>query len=204
MLCLFCSIVDSTNFKHPEDEIIDETANFYAKAALGHFVFGYTLIISKEHLISYASLPVELFAELDSFSAAVRSKVERIAGQSVMMFEHGAISRPQRAGSCIDHAHLHLLPTADLLIPPLTGMFGFISLSQHSDITRFQKEQTPYLYFEKANGQQYAVSTAQDLPNQFIRRVASQHLNCSDLWDWREKPLRDRVKLFIQRYKQLT
>src|SRR3989442_1292238 len=108
MSCLFCRIVEAPEFEHPEDEIIDETEHFYAKAALGHFLFGYTLVISKAHLISYADMSAHLFSELDTFSAFVSEKITGITRKAVMTFEHGAISRPRRAGSCIDHAHLHL------------------------------------------------------------------------------------------------
>jgi diadenosine tetraphosphate (Ap4A) HIT family hydrolase len=203
MSCLFCSIVDSPIVEHPEDEIIDESENFYAKAALGHFVFGYSLVISKEHLMSFASLPLELFPELDSFSASVASKVAHIAGRPVMLFEHGAIDRPRRAGSCIDHAHLHLFPVGDLLVAPLSSLFEFAYLAEHPGITHFERERTPYLYFKKADGQQYAAPVGQDLPSQFIRRLACDCLGCADLWDWRDNPLRDRLQPFKERYKGL-
>ena len=67
MDCLFCSIQEMSNPSNPEDEIIDESENFYAKAALGHFVFGYTLIISKDHFLSFAHVPERLFPELEAF-----------------------------------------------------------------------------------------------------------------------------------------
>jgi hypothetical protein len=33
--------------------VVSESEHFYAKAALGHFVFGYTLIVPKEHFLSF-------------------------------------------------------------------------------------------------------------------------------------------------------
>lgn len=60
MNCLFCSIPEMTDHQNPEDEIIDESEHLHAKAALGRFVYGYTLIVSKEHLLSFAYLPDHL------------------------------------------------------------------------------------------------------------------------------------------------
>ncbi len=203
MNCLFCSIVDAPTFERPEDEIIDETEHFYAKAALGHFIHGYTLVVSKDHFISYADLPVGLFPELDEFSSSVCHKITAITCKSVMIFEHGAIDRPHRAGSCIDHAHLHLFPTSDLLVAPLTSRFSFVQLATHSDVTRFRTEGTPYLYFRVEPGTHYAAAVAGGLPNQFIRRLACDHLGFPELWDWRDTPLRDRLEAFKERYKRL-
>ncbi|MFZ0771140.1 MAG: hypothetical protein WCA49_20860 [Candidatus Sulfotelmatobacter sp.] len=78
MDCLFCSIQEISNPSNPEDEILDESENFYAKAALGHFVFGYTLIISKEHLPSFAYVPEHLFPELEGFRNNVLDKLHNL------------------------------------------------------------------------------------------------------------------------------
>lgn len=202
MLCIFCSLVDAPAFANPEDEILDENEYFYAKAALGHFVSGYMLIVSKEHLISYSILPPDLFPLLDQFTTTVVKKINRITGEGVMIFEHGSISRPQRAGSCIDHAHLHLFPTGNIMVPTLLKQFSFGQIQLHQEITRFHVGEVPYLYLEEPNGRKYVAHAPENLPNQLIRRVATDALGCPNLWDWREHLFRDRLELFKKRYKE--
>jgi diadenosine tetraphosphate (Ap4A) HIT family hydrolase len=204
MSCLFCSLPEATTCELPEDEVIDHSEDFYAKAALGHFVFGYMLVISRDHYISFADLPLPLFPELDAFSYRVAERIQKLTQTTVMMFEHGAVNRPQRAGSCIDHAHLHLFPTADLLIPKLCAQFDFVQLSSHSEVRGFRATETPYLYFRTPGGDQYAASVQPDLPSQFIRRLACECLGCDDLWDWRTNHLREALESFKVRYKELN
>jgi diadenosine tetraphosphate (Ap4A) HIT family hydrolase len=204
MDCLFCSIQETSNPPNPEDEIIDESENFYAKAALGHFVFGYTLIVSKEHLLSFAHLPECLFPELESFRENVLDKLHQICRHPISIMEHGAINRCQRGGACIDHAHLHLMPLAADLHPILSKRFSLGELESISDLGRFKDAQIPYLYYQREGLRGYGVKLAQDVPSQVLRRIACQSLGEPGLWDWRVKPLRDVLTRFTTEYKRLA
>ena len=204
MDCLFCSIQETSNPSNPEDEIIDESENFFAKAALGHFVFGYTLIISKEHFPSYAYLPQPLFSELEAFRENVRDKLHNISEHPISIMEHGAISRCQRGGSCIDHAHLHLMPLADDLYPTLSARFPFGELASISEVRRFKDAQIPYFYYQREGLRSHAVGLSQDVPSQMLRRIACQVLGTPELWDWRSTPLRDDIHRFTSEYKSLA
>jgi diadenosine tetraphosphate (Ap4A) HIT family hydrolase len=204
MDCLFCSIQDMSNPPNPEDEILDESENFYAKAALGHFVFGYTLIISKEHFHSFAYLPEHLFPELEAFRDDVLDKLHNICPDSITIMEHGAINRCQRGGACIDHAHLHLMPLAANLYPVLSQRFSFVELESMREIGRLKDAQIPYVYYQQEGFRGHAVQLSQDVPSQLLRRIACQALGQPELWDWREKPLRDVLQRFTSEYKQLS
>ncbi len=204
MDCLFCSIQETSNPPNPEDEIIDESENFYAKAALGHFVFGYTLIISKEHLLSFAHLPEYLFPELEAFRDNILDKLHNICRNPISIMEHGAINRCRRGGACIDHAHLHLMPLALDLFPILSKRFSFGELESIHELRRFKETQTPYLYYQREGLRGHGVMLAQDVPSQLLRRIACQSLDQPELWDWRVKPLRDVLKQFTGEYKRLT
>jgi len=204
MDCLFCSIQEISNPSNPEDEIIDESDNFYAKAALGHFVFGYTLIISKEHFLSYAYLPEHLFPELEGFRDNVLDKLHNICQHPITILEHGAINRCQRGGACIDHAHLHLMPLAADLYPTLSERFSFSELPSISEMRRFQDAQIPYLYYQREGLRGHGAQLLQDVPSQLLRRIACQALGEPELWDWRERPLRDVLQRFTSEYKSLA
>jgi diadenosine tetraphosphate (Ap4A) HIT family hydrolase len=202
--CLFCSIPEMSNPSNPEDEIVDESENFYAKAALGHFAFGYTLIISKEHFLSYAYLPEQLFAELEAFRDNVLDKLHNLTPHPITMMEHGAIDRCQRGGACIDHAHLHLMPLAPDLYPILSEKFTFEELGSMSGVRRFKDDQLSYLYYQREGHRSHGVELSQDVPSQLLRRIACQALGTPELWDWRDRPLRDVVRRFNTEYRRLA
>ena len=204
MECLFCSIPEITNPSNPEDEVIDESENFYAKAALGHFVFGYTLIISKHHFPSFAHAPESLFPELEAFRNKVLDKLHNICEHSITIMEHGALSRCRRGGACIDHAHLHLMPLAADLYPVLNERFSFRELRSMSEVRRFKDAQVPYLYYQKEGFRSHGVGLSEDVPSQALRRVACEALGTPELWDWRSTPLRDVVQRFTGEYKRLA
>lgn len=204
MDCLFCSIQEMSNPSNPEDEIIDESENFYAKAALGHFVFGYTLIISKDHLLSFANLPEHLFAELEAFRDSVLEKLHTICQHPINIMEHGAISRCRRGGACIDHAHLHLMPLAADLYPLLSKKFSFDELGSIRELRRFKDAQIPYLYYQREGFRGHGVQLSQEVPSQLLRRIACQAMGQPELWDWRDKPLRDPLQQFTSEYKRLA
>jgi diadenosine tetraphosphate (Ap4A) HIT family hydrolase len=193
-----------SNPSNPEDEIIDESENFYAKAALGHFVFGYTLIISKEHFLSFAYVPEHQFPELEAFRDNVLDKLHNICQHPITIMEHGAINRPGRAGACIDHAHLHLMPLAADLYPILSERFSFGELGSMNEVRRFKDAQTPYLYYQREGLRSNAVELSQDVPSQTLRRIACQASGEPELWDWRVKPLRDVLQRFTSEYKRLA
>jgi diadenosine tetraphosphate (Ap4A) HIT family hydrolase len=204
MDCLFCSIQDLSNPSNPEDEIIDESENFYAKAALGHFVFGYTLIISKEHFPSFAYVPEHLFLELEAFRNNVLDKLHNLCAHPISLMEHGALSRCKRGGSCIDHAHLHLMPLAADLYPVLSERFSFGELGSISEVRRFKAAQVPYLYYQREGLRSHGVGLSQDVPSQMLRQIACQSLSTPELWDWRNRPLRDVLQRFTSEYKRLA
>ena len=204
MNCLFCSIQEMSSPSNPEDEIIDESENFYAKAALGHFVFGYTLIISKDHLFSFANLPEHLFPELETFRDNVLEKLHNICQHPINIMEHGAISRCQRGGACIDHAHLHLMPLAADLYPILIKKFSFSELASIRELRCFKEAQIPYLYYQREGFRGHGVQLSQDVPSQLLRRIACQAMGQPELWDWRDKPLRDPLQQFTSEYKRLA
>jgi diadenosine tetraphosphate (Ap4A) HIT family hydrolase len=204
MDCLFCSIQETSTPSNPEDEIIDESENFYAKAALGHFVFGYTLIISKEHFPSFACVPEYLFPELEAFRNNVFDKLHNICQHPITIMEHGALNRCQRGGACIDHAHLHLMPLTADLYPTLSERFSFDELGSISGVRRFKDAQVPYLYYQREGLDSHGVGLSQDVPSQMLRQIACQALGTPELWDWRNRPLREDLQRFTSEYKHLA
>jgi hypothetical protein len=118
--------------------------------------------------------------------------------------EHGAMNRCQRGGSCIDHAHLHLMPLAADLYPILSERFSFGELGSISELRRFKDAQTSYLYYQREGLRSHGVGLSQDVPSQLLRRIACQALGEPELWDWRDRPLRDILQRFTSEYKRVA
>ncbi len=201
MSCLFCLVAEGSAADLPENQIIDQSEHFYAKAALGHFVPGYTLIVPKDHWICYAEVPVELYMELDGFLSHVKRKLRAVTGKSIMVFEHGPMNRIYSAGACIEHAHLHLLPVSNHLLKPLRATFTFRRLQSRSQIVQHHGRRTQYVYMETPAGIHCFSEVTKILPTQYIRRVACSTLGLPHLWDWRKSPLREELLEFTGSYR---
>ena len=88
------------------NRLVCHTKNFFVIAAIGAFVPGYLMIVSKKLISSYALLEE---SELDEFYwliNQVRKSVETTYKKKVVLFEHGMCA----CVGGLDRAHLHLMP----------------------------------------------------------------------------------------------
>lgn len=201
MNCLFCSIARGGEPIGPtENEVLDETAECYLKPGLGALVEGYSLIITKTHHLSFGSLGESQLEAIEAFKNHVTRQLEVMYGLPVMIFEHGEAGANSHAGSCMRHAHLHLLPSGpDLDITPelcstspLHELAGFAELDQYS--------KKPYLYYERM-GKKLVFTPERDLPCQFVRRLIARKLGRPETWDWIVFPFRERIDAFKRTYR---
>src|SRR5947209_3865283 len=115
MDCVFCSKFSSESANsdsvQPEwyDTVLARTRSFFLIPGVGAMVPGYTLLISRSHFSSMALLPDQAFRELMRFTRSAVSPISRMFGP-LLLFEHGVINRANPSGSCIDHAHWHIMP----------------------------------------------------------------------------------------------
>ena len=100
--CLFCQLIDGQKQSLlPEDLIVDISSNFYLKPALGQFIEGYCLLVSKMHVQSMALLPdLNLFNELNTFKNSIIKKLTELYGNNIIVFEHGIVDQRYYAGCC--------------------------------------------------------------------------------------------------------
>jgi ATP adenylyltransferase len=113
--CRFCQIALGLGHSGVDD-LLEESDNYVAVASIGSLTPGWVLIIPKSHRLNLA----ESFAsdELRRFQVKVAVKIARIfGGVPVRMFEHGANSEGSLVGCGVNHAHLHLVPATQSLVP---------------------------------------------------------------------------------------
>ncbi len=201
MDCLFCSVANHTSplSGYPENRVVAETDNFVAKAALGQVVNGYSLILTKEHYRSFSEAPIEIFDEFYAFRNKIVNRLECIYKVPIAYFEHGAVHRQYRAGSCIDHAHIHLIPTAMSIIPFIIGDYKFEMLSSFYDVKQYWDAKDSYFYLEE-DGTCKGARIDCNVPSQLIRRVLAKMIGHPNEWDWREYPTRDKVQGLVDAF----
>lgn len=165
----------------PQSRLICETDSFLVFPTLGAFVEGYLLICPKLHLPSYAWLDANRIEEYRHVLNKVQAAVSSQYGNSIL-FEHGATSCGGRAGACIDHAHMHLVPTTVDLSQLLEDKFLTTVLNRWEDLSEWRDR--PYLLYQSQDDRLMISRVTEDIPSQFMRRHLARNLNIPDLWDW--------------------
>jgi len=151
-------------------------------------VVGHRLLVTRSHQLSIGQSPTRCQQEL-------RNELERISQDGdFVAFEHGPL-RPGSAGSCVDHAHVHVLP----FHPALTavGLVRWPGFAVHglewrravgvADLAALGTK-VPYLWYRDADGSEYVAvcGTAHPVPSQFMRRWVGERIGSSD-WNWRTR-----------------
>lgn len=116
--CRFCEIVDGKYHYNEVDEPFAANDAFIALASIGALVEGWTLIIPKAHQLSMRN-----FYSNPLFSDFVKSVIPNLTHQygPLIAFEHGANTEGSITACGTDHAHLHLVPLGESLLPRLNA-----------------------------------------------------------------------------------
>lgn len=168
--------------------IISKDNDFTLTPALGPIgIEGYSLLITNEHFDSMANMPNYLRDNFIDGAKYFANQISNIYSKNVVLFEHGPKFISSKAGSCIDHTHLHLVPTNMDLI----GYFKNESYVIHSNFDNSIYEKTiqnknSYFYIHQ-NLESFFIPTYNYLPSQFIRRLIGEYEQNPN-WDWRTYP----------------
>jgi hypothetical protein len=123
-------------------------------------------------------------AELLSAKARIVTQLDAWIGP-VTFFEHGAASRAETAGACVDHAHLHAVPKALRLADSFLRDFGQVKdFGSHIEALNELKD-APYVYCEEPTGAIYG-ALANQCDSQYLRREASLRLGALNRANWRD------------------
>ncbi|GAA2090557.1 hypothetical protein [Actinomadura alba] len=144
--------------------------DFFVVPDLAPVVDGHLLLVTTEHWTCSGAFPERLWR------AAVRWR-DHVAGvyrsaygtEDIVVLEHGP-ARPQSAGSCIDHAHWHLLPGAPGVRPVVEGSGLTGTRASHEALRELIASGRSYLLVEE-RGEGW-VYPAEELPGQFLRWAA--------------------------------
>jgi hypothetical protein len=121
------------------------------------------------------------------------SNSAKTAISTAVFFEHGAVNTNLRGGCCIDHAHLHAVPTKLDLLDDLISAFRSRPINSWEDLARSFRQQQSYLYYENQSAQQYLFDAPDNMPAQYIRKLLAKKLGRPNQWNWMTDPTLDKV-----------
>ena len=168
--------------------------------SLGPLNMGHLLIVSKSHYTSMSQLPAELYKDFDAVYAKVRSLLIQEFGTAVS-FEHGSVSRINAAGSCIDHAHTHMLPLDASIRSELAQRFDERPLRSSTDLVDQSAEFDDYIFLHEGN-LRFVYKTDSAVPSQLVRQLIAVRLGRTNRWDWRQYPEPDQVLAMLDFFAQ--
>lgn len=165
-------------------EVLAEKAEFLVILDVAPVRAGHVLVVTRSHQRSFASLWCSVPHSVNAIIEAVLTTLKKATGKSAVVCEHGLGARAIGQAGCVEHAHLHVIPTDG----PIVSIFrqagvGLTLIDDFSRILDGAVDQQ-YLYLRDSDGSQYA-AVHKRFPSQLVRRlVAQQHGEL--FWSWRD------------------
>ena len=175
MNCRFCNIVNKQYTYENIDKPFFENENFIALASIGSIVEGWSLIIPKEHKLSMQSF----YTHQDFYNilTKVLPTMEKQYG-NLIAFEHGSNEEGSITACGTDHAHLHIVPYKNSLIPFLNQSEFIWERCLPSEIKDKTKGQEYLFYTDIHNtdfNEQYGLLHILEKPtSQYFRKILAK------------------------------
>jgi diadenosine tetraphosphate (Ap4A) HIT family hydrolase len=170
-----------------EDLIVAEATNFRVIPDIAPIVEGHVLIVTREHIPSLGAVSPEHMGEL--LETKIRLGVGLAeAYEKPMFFEHGA-SASRKAGSSVDHAHLHCLPVPKGLRLQIGVPAALDAVSGVDGLRKYWLQGLSYIYYEGRDDEAIVLPVGEgggDIPSQLMRKKAAEALGVRE-WNWRER-----------------
>jgi len=165
--------------------VLYKTRNFFVVPALGQMgIEGYVLVCSNEHHIGIGGMPDQLNPELEDIVEITRNKIKDNYGPNVVVFEHGPKMACKRSGACLDHAHLHVVPTSVDILQALSTDFKPEETNGFGRLKDLYDSDKPYLFLETQSRERYLFEVTIQVPSQYLRQIIAEEIGTKK-WDWR-------------------
>ena len=192
--CLFCRIRRKPAPQRAwHDQILAEVDGLAVLPGLGAQRVGYLLIVPQPHVFSFGEMSTTELGRVERLLDILTTALEHAYGPTVV-FEHGACANGGRGGNCIDHAHLHVVPTAAPLLDLALQERPFSALAGIAELRRFADN--PYLALRSQNRQWYGASGV-GAEGQYFRRFIGRALARPHDWDYTISPAYETVAATI-------
>lgn len=161
--------------------------------AVGPFVLGHIIVVSKRHLPNLATMGEMALSEFDQLVGTVAQR-PLFRGKSLLEAEHGS-TETDRGGACIVHTHVNLIPTAGQHVSMFEGRLPLQAVP--SQPGALIMAQAPYIWLR--SGDTMFVHEATGVPSQLIRRELWAR-NERDDWDWGVFPQDELLRETVERW----
>jgi inosine/xanthosine triphosphate pyrophosphatase family protein/diadenosine tetraphosphate (Ap4A) HIT family hydrolase len=192
--CPFCTEVhDGTSSLFADmignrlaSRVIYEDEHFLVIPPVGEFIEGGLLLLTREHILSFAHLPPEQFEHLERLLGAISRAVLERWGVAPLIFEHGPAPERTKGVCCVDHAHLNIFPARVQVHPSLAGRMN-LTMSALSDLSRLRGAEFGYLFVQE-NDRTRRSYDGENVPSQLVRRIITAAIGMPERWHWRDYP----------------
>ncbi|MDD5331674.1 MAG: HIT family protein [Candidatus Nanoarchaeia archaeon] len=181
-----------------QDRLLCKTSNFFVIPTLGSMgIEGYILVIPKIHYPSISQIPDPHQSELNELLSNIKRLIKLEYNLSTLIFEHGPRIGNLDSGQSVDHAHLHIIPGADItknwavdLMMRLghKGQFYRVDRVEGLDKARdLILSGSSYLYMQTPEGVELVSEQNFPRPPQYFRTMVANKIK-TEKWDWRQFP----------------
>lgn len=204
--CVFCQEFDDVETSvfanlvgdELKNRVVYEDDDFIVIVPIGQFVEGGLLLLSKEHIQSFAHLSDDKYQALEELVEKIKLAVKERWGVMPIVFEHGPAIDKTKGKCCVDHAHFNIFPvTDDTVHDNLKDRFPY-SVGHVSGLQLYKDLEEGYLYVDSPVTGRH-VYDGINVPSQLIRRYISEHMGIADRWHWRHYMGVDEMKATLSK-----
>jgi diadenosine tetraphosphate (Ap4A) HIT family hydrolase len=198
--CLLCEEIGGSEslslrlglYRNQDEKIVLETENFLVIPDISPLVPGHRLLVTRLHYSNFAELRQQFSDELETVqSKAIADLRDLYPKGQVVLFEHGSVGGESKAGACISHAHVHLLPLPENVgLPPfrdwLEDYGKVVEVVKLADIPVFiPPGDANYLFCHDGKTNPIiAGDLIEPVPCQYMRRLIAGHIGVES-WNWK-------------------
>ncbi len=197
-LCVEINDFENSLFAEKYPNVITHNAFFESSQIqvmipIGPLRMGHLLIASKNHAWSFGHISKQVILELNEVINSVSEFLRNYCDANrVIVFEHGALSTTQSGGSCLNHAHMNIMPIPATfpLFEMASRYIEFVPTELHQ-VGAYPERGEPYLFFQCSREGSFAAAAPIGSTQFFRKLLASGTPECH--WDWRVDPRTDLV-----------
>jgi diadenosine tetraphosphate (Ap4A) HIT family hydrolase len=147
-------------------------------------VDGHVMLVANRHIGSYSEIGEEKLGQIDDFLAAYREVCFQTFGEEVVAFEHGVPLSSDGKNTCVEHAHIHIIPLKQGDV--FNRIVKRLNLSQ-SPRLRLENKKNHYLAAWDHSGRLW-MSEDVGFESQVFRREIGSEIG-EVLWHWEDRLL---------------
>lgn len=147
--------------------------DYYVVPSYGSLCPGHVMLCPRDHKRSFRG--VEGFKVYDAIEL-VRSVLEKMVSSKIVVFEHSAGIDGACRSACVDHAHLHFVPTKRRLLDYIAYPAVYVK-----DYYKLPSVDVGYTYLLDIDGSELVIDVNE---SQYLRKVwCAANGECR--WNWR-------------------